>query len=209
MPTARSRPNSRVRSKIESAKVLAIPSSAMNTARAEECVDEVEHHVDLRRLRSLVLRTILHVRLRVRVGHRGDGRASLIGADTVGEGHVDLRVEVVSNVGVESGEADEVLLRHVDLGEDCGQRELLRTGLGELHRHRVADLPSVRLGRVVERRRSAWHRDRRTNPATMPKSVIFCIAIGSALVNNAGVPFTCAGAMRRPLTASSSGSAFS
>ena len=34
MPTARSRPSSRVRSKIDSARVLAMPSRAINTAKA-------------------------------------------------------------------------------------------------------------------------------------------------------------------------------
>ena len=45
MPTARSRPISRVRSKIDSARVLPMPSSAMTIARREQGVDQGQHLV--------------------------------------------------------------------------------------------------------------------------------------------------------------------
>ena len=55
IPTARSRPSSRLRSMIDSASVLAMPKSAMTMAKNEQHVDQVEDLVDLAGLRGLEL----------------------------------------------------------------------------------------------------------------------------------------------------------
>ena len=70
MPTARSRPSSRVRSWIDSAMLLAMLNRAMTTASAEQPVHEVDDLVELRGLVVDVLVAALQLGVGVGVADR-------------------------------------------------------------------------------------------------------------------------------------------
>ena len=77
MPTARSSPSSRVRSKIDSASVFAMPSSAMRIARPEQRVHQGQHLVE-RSSTACGLQPGWSMHLDARVG-RGDRRTAAVG----------------------------------------------------------------------------------------------------------------------------------
>ena len=77
--------------------------------QAEQGVDQVEDHVDLRVCAVDVLVPVLHLGLRVGVGHRRDRRAGLLEARRRRRPSSRPGVEVVGDVGVVGVEADEVV----------------------------------------------------------------------------------------------------
>ena len=154
-----------------------------------------------------VLTTILHVPLRVGVGHRRDCGTSLVRIDSVGDGHQHLRVELIGDVGVERLDADEVLPDAGVLGIRRYQGELLYSGLGEPHRYFLPDCPTLGSGDVLrDGDLTGVEVVERTLGETEVIDLLHGLRVTGNQVVGASVDLSAA-AIRKPVTASSSGSA--
>ena len=144
MPTARSRPSSRVRSKADSASVLTMPRSAMSTASKQHDGDEPEQLVDGGAFGLLKPLLIEHVRIRMRGEDLRDPVLHLL---RVRSGcHLDERGGVQQCgfpllVGLQR---DEVVIVEVGLlAVDALDAQVLLSSPGEFDRNEVADPPVV------------------------------------------------------------------
>ena len=106
MPTARSRPSSRVRSKTDSARVLTMPSRAMTTASSSITLTNVEQLVEEAVDLLLVPLPVEHLGVRVAGQRRGDRGPSPLLVRPVVQQHQRAAVELVAGEGVLPVEAE-------------------------------------------------------------------------------------------------------